>query len=65
MSRQESIRWFPTVELSDREEKVCARCKRNGRLYVPTRQDPTQVDSELIERPRGPQRPRGGRSPRW
>ena len=34
MSKQESIRWFPTEKLSKREEKVCARCKRNGRLYA-------------------------------
>lgn len=33
MSKQESIRWFPKEALSKREEQVCARCKRNGRLY--------------------------------
>ena len=33
MSKQESIRWFPNEELSKREEQICARCKRNGRLY--------------------------------
>ena len=29
-----AIRWSPPEELSKREAKVCARCKRNGKLYV-------------------------------
>lgn len=34
MPIKKAIRWSPPEELSKREEKVCARCKRNGRLYV-------------------------------
>ncbi len=34
MAKQDSIRWFPPEKLSKREEKVCARCRRNGRLYA-------------------------------
>jgi len=34
MSKQESIRWFPNEELSKREEQICARCKRNDRIYL-------------------------------
>lgn len=33
MSRQNTIRWKPRVELTKAEEEVCKRCKRNGRLY--------------------------------
>lgn len=34
MPRKELIRWDVEVELSPAEVAICARCKRNGRLYA-------------------------------
>lgn len=34
MPRKEQIRWKPRVKLTKAEEAICARCKRNGRLYA-------------------------------
>lgn len=34
MPNKDAIRWSPPVELSKSEQAICARCKRNGRLYA-------------------------------
>lgn len=34
MPIKEAIRWSPTPKLSKTEDRICARCKRSGRLYA-------------------------------
>jgi hypothetical protein len=34
MPQRDRIRWCPPVALSPLEERICARCKRHGRLYA-------------------------------
>lgn len=49
MPRKDLIRWNVEVELSSAEEAICARCKRNGRLYAFLRRHRHELFDEAFE----------------
>ncbi len=49
MPRHELIRWDVPVELSPAEEAICARCKRNGRLYAFLRRHRHEIVTDEFE----------------
>jgi len=49
MPIKDTIRWSPPKELSKREVKVCARCKRNGRLHAFLRRHRHELFDELFQ----------------
>lgn len=49
MPKKDAIRWSPSQELSKREEKICARCKRNGRLYAFLRRHRHELFDEAFQ----------------
>jgi len=49
MPRKEQIRWKPRVRLTKAEEAICARCKRNGRLYAFLRRHRHELFDEAFQ----------------
>ncbi len=49
MPRRESIRGNVPPELSPAEERICKRCKRNGRLYAFLRRHRHELFDEAFE----------------
>ena len=49
MPHRERIRWTPPVSLSTEEERICSRCKRNGRLYAFLRRHRAELFDESFQ----------------
>ena len=49
MPRKELIRWSVEPRLSEAEEAICERCKRNGRLYAFLRRHRHELFDEAFE----------------